>query len=108
MEVSGQLQAPAALTPWKEPQVPIVYEAGWAPESVWKLWRRESFLVPFGNWSPTDHSVAIPIDLSMTLSSFDTSILWLNQGKIAVTFDRISDSQSVRLGYYLTIGHDPI
>jgi hypothetical protein len=30
----GQHQAPAAFTPGKDP-VPIVREAGWAPESVW-------------------------------------------------------------------------
>jgi hypothetical protein len=32
MEVSGQLQAPAALLPGKGPPVPIGQEAGWAPE----------------------------------------------------------------------------
>jgi hypothetical protein len=32
MEVSGQLHAPAALPPEKEPPVPLGYEAGWAPE----------------------------------------------------------------------------
>jgi hypothetical protein len=41
MEVSGQLHAPAALTPGQEPPAPNVYEAGWAPEPVWTLWRRE-------------------------------------------------------------------
>ena len=30
----GQHHAPAAVTPGKEP-VPIVQEAGWAPEPVW-------------------------------------------------------------------------
>jgi hypothetical protein len=35
MEVSGQLHAPAALTPVKEPLVPIGWEAGWDPEPVW-------------------------------------------------------------------------
>jgi len=29
MEVSGQLHAPAALPPGKEPLVPVEYEAGW-------------------------------------------------------------------------------
>jgi hypothetical protein len=42
MEVSGQLQAPAAQPPGKQPPVPIVYEAGWAPGLVWTLWRREN------------------------------------------------------------------
>jgi hypothetical protein len=36
MGVSGQRQAPAALLPpGKGPPVPIVQEAGWAPETVW-------------------------------------------------------------------------
>jgi hypothetical protein len=36
MGVSGQRHAPAAvLTPGKGPPVPIVQEAGWAPEPVW-------------------------------------------------------------------------
>jgi len=34
MEVSGQLHAPAALSPGKEPLVSIVQEAGWAPEPL--------------------------------------------------------------------------
>jgi hypothetical protein len=32
MEVSGQLHAPAALPPGKEPLVPIGWGAGWVPE----------------------------------------------------------------------------
>jgi hypothetical protein len=32
--VCGQHHAPAAFTPWKDP-VPVVQEAGWAPEPVW-------------------------------------------------------------------------
>jgi hypothetical protein len=35
MGVSGQHHAPAALPPGKGPPVPIVQEAGWAPEPVW-------------------------------------------------------------------------
>jgi hypothetical protein len=35
MEVSGQLHAPAALPPGKEPLVSIGQEAGWAPEPFW-------------------------------------------------------------------------
>jgi hypothetical protein len=34
MEVNGELHAPAALPQEKQPQVPIVHKAGWAPESV--------------------------------------------------------------------------
>jgi hypothetical protein len=36
MDVSGQRHAPAALQPRvKDPPVPILQEAGWAPEAVW-------------------------------------------------------------------------
>jgi hypothetical protein len=41
MEASGQLHAPAALPPGKAPPIPTGYEAWWAPESVWMLWRRD-------------------------------------------------------------------
>jgi len=47
MEVSGQLHAPAALNllPFKE-------EAGWAPELVRTLWRRENIPAPVVNPTP--------------------------------------------------------
>jgi hypothetical protein len=41
MEVSGQRHVPAALPP-KVTQVPIVVEAGWAPETIWAIWRKAS------------------------------------------------------------------
>jgi hypothetical protein len=37
--------------------VPIVYEAGWAPEPVWTLLGRETSLAPTGNRTPTDLGV---------------------------------------------------
>jgi hypothetical protein len=37
MEVSGQLHAPVALLPEKEPPVPIGQEAVWISEQVWGL-----------------------------------------------------------------------
>jgi hypothetical protein len=52
MEVSGQLDAPAALPPWKEPPVPIEYEAGWARCG------KEKNLAPAGNRTPAFQSVA--------------------------------------------------
>jgi len=33
--VSGQLHAPAALPPGKEPSSPIEWEVGWTSEPVW-------------------------------------------------------------------------
>jgi len=37
-----QLHAPANLFPGKEPPAATGYEAGWAPEPVWKQKRREN------------------------------------------------------------------
>jgi hypothetical protein len=41
--VSGQPQASATLPPGRKSAVRIGQEAGWAPQPVWKTWRRESF-----------------------------------------------------------------
>jgi hypothetical protein len=49
MGVSGKLHASTALSPQKEPPVPIGEDAGWNPESVWPLWNREKSLVPAMN-----------------------------------------------------------
>jgi len=49
IKVSGQLHAPAALTPQKEYPVPIEQKAGWVPEPVWMRWRRTVFrFYPYG------------------------------------------------------------
>jgi len=37
MEVSGQLHVPAALPSGTKPLLPIVQEAGWAPEATYIL-----------------------------------------------------------------------
>jgi hypothetical protein len=55
---SGQLHAPTALPPEKEPPIPIGKEAGWTPESVWMLRRREKYLTPAGNRTPAVHPLA--------------------------------------------------
>jgi hypothetical protein len=41
MEIKVYFQAPAVLTPVKEPTVPINQDAGWAPEPVWMFLRTE-------------------------------------------------------------------
>jgi hypothetical protein len=51
MEVSGQLHAPAALPPGKEPLVTTRQEAGWALELVSIQWQggKNPNIVPVGN-----------------------------------------------------------
>jgi hypothetical protein len=44
MEMSGQLQASAALFPGKVPRCSF-YGAGWAPETVRKFWKMKKFNV---------------------------------------------------------------
>jgi len=59
MEVSGQLHFPASLPPGKEPLLPIVQEAGWAPEPVWtRLWG-EKWVAPTGTRT-SDYPVRSP------------------------------------------------
>jgi hypothetical protein len=53
MGVTGQRHAPAALLPpGKGPPVPIVKEAGWAPEPVWTQRLHEKSFAPAGNRTP--------------------------------------------------------
>jgi hypothetical protein len=60
MEVSGQLHTLVALTPGKEPLVPIGQEAVWVPEPVWTLWWREKFPTPAGTRT-LDHPASSPM-----------------------------------------------
>jgi hypothetical protein len=57
MRVSGQRHAPATpLPPGKGPPVPIVQEAGWAPEPVWTQRLEEKFFAPAGDRTPIARS----------------------------------------------------
>jgi hypothetical protein len=60
MELSGQLHAPAALLPGKEPLVPIGW---WAPEPVWTTWKKEKTCIS-GNRSRAVQPVGIQTELS--------------------------------------------
>jgi hypothetical protein len=59
MELSGQLHASAALLQAKEFPLPIGQEAGWAPEPVWTMWRKEKSC-PYRD-SKSDTSAVQPV-----------------------------------------------
>jgi hypothetical protein len=65
--MSGQLHALAALPPDKQPKVLIRWEAGWASEPVWMLWRRENSLTLAENRTLDFRLVAISTELSRVL-----------------------------------------
>ena len=44
--MSGQLQTQPAFSPGEQLPVPTEYEAGWAPEAVWAVWRRDKSVAP--------------------------------------------------------------
>jgi hypothetical protein len=57
MGVSGQHHAPVALLPpGKGAPVPIVQEAGWAPEPVWTQRLEEKSFAPAGDRTPIARS----------------------------------------------------
>jgi hypothetical protein len=57
MGVTDQRHASTALLPpGKVPPVPIVQEAGWAPEPVWTQWIEEKSFAPAGDRTPIPRS----------------------------------------------------
>jgi hypothetical protein len=58
MEVGGQHNDPAALSPAEEPQSSIVEEAGWVPVWAWTLRSTEKSLSPAGNRILAFHPLA--------------------------------------------------
>jgi hypothetical protein len=58
MYVSCQLHSPTALSPEKESPIPIRWDAGWAPDPVWTLWKREKCIALAGNGTPAAQSLA--------------------------------------------------
>jgi hypothetical protein len=48
----------------KEHLLPIGYEDGWAPETVWMLYRRYKFFFSARNWTPAIQPIAILTELS--------------------------------------------
>jgi hypothetical protein len=66
--MSGQLHAPAALSPGNRPTVLTAEETGWAIEAVRRRWRGENCLILAGNQTAVVHPIAIPTELSRLVS----------------------------------------
>jgi hypothetical protein len=64
MEVSSQLQSPAALHPRKEPPLPMGQEC---LEPVWTLWRREKSVASARNGTSALQPIAIRTKLIVTM-----------------------------------------
>jgi hypothetical protein len=77
--VSGQLHAQAALSPGKEPPVPIGQEAGWAPEPVWTTWIGEKSF-PYRD-SNSDPSIVQPVASRCTDCAIPAPRLWTNRSR---------------------------
>jgi len=58
VEVNGQLHAPAALAPRKDPTVPAQREAGWILVSTWTLCKEVKSLASARCWTQTFHRPA--------------------------------------------------
>jgi hypothetical protein len=67
METSGQFHVPVSLPLVKYPSVSIEYEAGWAPEQVWTLYRKEKLLAHVRNRTPAVLPVAVPTEITRHL-----------------------------------------
>jgi hypothetical protein len=88
MAVSGQRHAPAALYLRKRPPVPIVQEAGWAPELVWtQRLEEKSFRLCQG--SNLDRPVVQP--LARHYTDLDT---WLTTTTTTTTTDDDNNNNS--------------
>jgi hypothetical protein len=68
-----KLHASAALPPGKEPPVRVGYEAGWASEPVWTLWRRENSY--FYRDSNSDPSAVQPVSQQMSSNTVRAIVL---------------------------------
>jgi len=75
---------PGRLTPQKRTPLPSYYEAGWAPEAAWTMWRKENSLaLP---WIRTqDRSIRSVVTIPMILLLLHLPIASaLNTGSIPV------------------------
>jgi hypothetical protein len=78
MEVSDQLNDPAALLSKKEPPEPFEYEASWSPKTFRSF--RENFFFHAGNQHATKDKVKLQ-NISF-LQGFQPEIYYLNFAKV--------------------------
>jgi hypothetical protein len=80
---------PRRFSSRNQPPVLIVQDAGWSPEPVWALWRREKYLIPVGYRTPSSQviqPVALPgIICFSRYKGDDIDILFLNNTEILST-----------------------
>jgi hypothetical protein len=67
MRVSSQHHAPAALYPRERTPVPVVQEAGWAPEQVWTQRLEEKFFT-----SAEDRTLVAQSELSQHHTTYNS------------------------------------
>jgi hypothetical protein len=98
MEVSGQLHAPAASTPEKEPPryLPTGQEAMWAPEMVCKRGWGEKFPASAGTRSPRSSS---PYPSAMPLSYPGSSSSPVSQHCLSNKNSFFTSVHEARLGF---------
>lgn len=102
MKVSGQLHALPAILQKKEPKVPTEYEAGWTPESVWTLWKKEKFLTPAGN------ETAIPQSSSPQASHYTNyAILVLKENSLKIWCKTLTNINSEQISVQDCVHHNP-
>jgi hypothetical protein len=80
-----------ALPPGKEPPVPIVQEAGWAPEPVWTQRLQEKSFAPDGDRTPiarsfSQQSDTILPELTRLLYIYCTESYFANIGSIVTPY----------------------
>jgi hypothetical protein len=80
-----------ALPPGKEPPIPIVQEAGWAPEPVWTQRLEEKSSAPVGDRTSVVQSVTIPTELPRLLIIIIIIIIIIAKIKLFLDASRHAD-----------------
>lgn len=91
--MSGQLQAPAALSSRKETPLPIQQKAGWDAEKVWPRFQGKNSFLPLLGIEP----VVQPVAQTLNRLSYSSSLLFsvYHECRINVTPDQ-RDMQPIR------------